>query len=758
MPGDAFEQLIRKHLDNLHRALAAEYRLATEHLEGRIAAWEEEKRQQYAQHEDDACNSLPGSCNLRISQSSSCCMPRYAHTVLGETVTNNVDDRSSGDVHLPELLPSGMSKESGHRHSRSSTRATDRCSCSRASQKEPALPEYHSLHKDGDESPQGDGASTHFKVLDIWDNPRLRTTSRKISVHSMDRLSAMSVSFASTSNYNSQDDSDGVDSPARWWIERSLQHLVIPPSSLQYLSWEILGLTFVAYDIVTIPLQIFDLPQTTFLFLLSWLVRCFWTCDILISFLTGYVSPKGLVELRPARVASKYFHTRFCFDLALVSCDWVEALLAALEGGQSSEDAAVLRLLSMLRAIRLMRLLRLIKSQKISEFIFEHIRSEGVKLVTYILLVMLLLLCLLHVIACMWHGIRHASGISWQGSTDDRLAVQYFTALHYVLSLFAGEQLREPENLPERLFVIAVLVLALVVSAAFVGSLTTAMIQLQIIASKRSSQFAALNRYLSDYGISRGLAGRVQNNARHALREQKRHTPESNVELMVLISDSLRSEIHYEVYSPVLTAHPFFCLYNKVNHVGVRHICHTAVCSVSLSRGDVIFSEFEIPVSPRMFFVVSGRLVYVRTSEGQQNVVAKQWVAEGVLWTKWAHRGTLRALTESRLLSLDAHRVANIMTTFPTVHGFNYANKFVESLNQAAPGELTDIPGGEEPARQMAACVFQELDRCFDVPWETRCRRPSSLSVGSLVSSTRLSFTSRRSSVVSVVPAETAAQ
>jgi len=280
------------------------------------------------------------------------------------------------------------------------------------------------------------------------------------------------------------------------------------------------------------------------------------------------------------------------------------------------------------------------------------------------------------------------------------------------------------------------------------------MTQLQIIASKRSSQFAALNRYLSDYGISRGLAGRVQNNARHALREQKRHTPESNVELMVLISDSLRSEIHYEVYSPVLTAHPFFCLYNKVNHVGVRHICHTAVSPVSICRGDVIFSELEVPVSPRMFFVVSGELAYVRGTEPQQRVRVNQWVAEGVLWTRWAHRGTLRAQTESRLLAIDANRLVNIMSTFPTLHGLNYAVKFVEKLNQAASSsELTDLWQGEEESRHVAACVFQELDRALVLPWVPRNRRPSGFSVGTLVSGVsgrRFSQSSRRPSVVSI--------
>jgi len=301
----------------------------------------------------------------------------------------------------------------------------------------------------------------------------------------------------------------------------------------------------------------------------------------------------------------------------------------------------------------------------------------------------------------------------------------------------------------ERIFTILVLIFAFVVSAAFVGSLTTAMTRLQVVASKRSTQFATLNRYLSDYGISRELAARVQRNARHALKEQKRHTPESSVELMALISDPLRSEIRYEVFSPMIILHPFFHLYNWVNPVGVRHICHTAVKSVSLSRGDVIFSEFEVPVSPRMFFVTSGRMVYVRCTESQQRVQARQWVAEAVLWTRWAHRGTLRALTECRLLSMDAQHVASIMSTFPTCHGLNYAMKFVAGLNKAsACGSLTDIQDSEEHGRQMASSVFQDLDRNLEVPYEWRSRRHSGLSMGSLVSTRRISYGSSRRSRV----------
>merc|ERR1712125_149837 len=98
-----------------------------------------------------------------------------------------------------------------------------------------------------------------------------------------------------------------------------------------------------------------------------------------------------------------------------------------------------------------------------------------------------------------------------------------------------------------------------------------------IIASERSAQFVALNQYLKHAGISLKLSVRVQQSARNAYNERKRNTPEEDVELMTLLSDRLRMEIHYEMHSPLVTCHPFFFLYNRAVPGALRHLCHKAL-------------------------------------------------------------------------------------------------------------------------------------------------------------------------------------
>jgi len=601
-------------------------------------------------------------------------------------------------------------------------------------------------------STQSDGVS--FSVLDIWGRrPRM---SNKVSMQSCDRMSTGTDSRGSSC---SEDDKESDTKLAdvknitglRRKAKRRLRQSVMSPTAARRICWDIIGLLLVAYDFVVIPLQILEQPNHPINVAMTWVIRLFWTFDILVNFLTGYVSPQGVLEMRHSRVARQYMRTRFSFDGFLVTIDWLEAIITAINSGQ--EESNVLKVLGILRGIRLMRLVRLAKTKKLSEFLFERIRSEGVMIVAYIFVIMTFLVGLIHVIACIWHGIRTCD----MDVPEGRLTESYVEAFHYILSLFAGEQVLDPRNLLERIFTILVLIFAFVVSAAFVGSLTTAMTRLQVIASKRSKAFVSLNRFLHDYGISRELASRVQRNARHALREQNRYTPEGSVELMALISDPLRVEIHYEVYSPVLMTHPFFHLYNMVNPVAVRNICHSAVDSMLISRGDFVFAESEPPVRPRMYFIVSGKLEYTPGAQDTerllvQDLLPRQWVAEAVLWTRWVHMGSLQAPTECRLASLDAERFAAIMSTFPSQHGHRYAKKFVETLNEASlSGKLTDLARNEGEVRNMTVGVFKELDGRFQVPYAWR-RRQSVRSIGSALSERRWSLHSTGSAMRSIVP------
>merc|ERR1712176_327063 len=95
------------------------------------------------------------------------------------------------------------------------------------------------------------------------------------------------------------------------------------------------------------------------------------------------------------------------------------------------------------------------------------------------------------------------------------------------------------------------------------------------------------------------------------MEEQKRNVPEGRIELLQCISEPLLKEIHFEVFMPILSSHPFFRLYSQVNPMLMQQACHKAVSKLRLSRGDALFTLGETSSHPRMYFVESGLMRYV---------------------------------------------------------------------------------------------------------------------------------------------------
>jgi len=471
------------------------------------------------------------------------------------------------------------------------------------------------------------------------------------------------------------------------------------PSSKAHISWQACGFAFIIMDVIVVPLEFFERPHS-----LGWIsgLSCvFWTLDILNSFHTGYINAQGVVELRPAQVARRYAKSWLPLDALCTGGDW--ALLAVT----SQSDGFAGELLSAARVLRAMRLIRLVKAPEIEAVIAEHVRSEVMSLVIVIVKVIILLLGVAHLIACAWYGLGRgsrddgvahgaaAAGTSWVRSRGlERAAFweRYTLALHWSLAQFVGESLLELHTVAERGFAICVLLFAFLFSALFVSSITTAMTRIQVLASQQASQQSALRRYLADNGISTSLAVRVQRNAQHAMCERKKQAPESSIELLQLVSEPLRAELHWEVRAPILTSHPFFASYKEVNPAGVRKTCHSAVSLLPVSHGDIIFSDLETSTCPRMFFVAGdGVLQYVSDAAGTGYLRQGCWAGEAALWTRWMHRGTLRADTDCTLLALDAEKFSKIVSPYPTSHAQHYAEAFVQCLNDCAISDLTDL-------------------------------------------------------------------
>lgn len=488
----------------------------------------------------------------------------------------------------------------------------------------------------------------------------------------------------------------------------------IDPNSKYRIFWDICSLLVVIYDLVAIPLLFFDPEDSRYTVFLSWTVRIFWTVDMPLSFITGFVTPDGNVEMNLTIITMRYSKSWFVLDALMVGSDWAELLSSAVQGASYVQMGRASRAF---RILRLLRLLRLLRMQETFSLIAERFTSEGLTIFTTSMKIIIGLAGLAHLIACSWYAVGKPTAaalactdvpgepgescltgwVAKHGYAHASLEARYSIALHWSLAQFAGGMDEiTPHTLEERCFAICAFLLSFVLATCFVSVLTASMTQMCLVAYQKTQQVSILRRYLSQNGISKQLTMRVQRNAVKTREDHQRQMPEGHVELLHKISGALREELHFEMYSPIFTVQPFFQEFCHFCPHVMRKVCHRAASTQSLAAGDIVFHSAELSRQPKMYFVCDGTFQY-HSLEGTVVTVSRgEWVAEASLWMTWMHRGEFRAVTEARLALLDARLFQEIVMRFDFLEydPREYAQAFVEKMNrseQEATAEITDL-------------------------------------------------------------------
>lgn len=508
---------------------------------------------------------------------------------------------------------------------------------------------------------------------------------------------------------------------------------VIHPHSTLRGTWDMMSLALVLYDMIYLPLGVFDPEPVTFTIFMAWYSRIFWTVDLPVTFMTGFLSIDGVVIMDMRYIAYRYLKTFFCMDIFLVAIDWAELMWS---DGSSLGLARIGKASRTFRIMRMLRLLRLIRMREVLKVFFERIRSEQFIILFGICQIVVMIVGLAHFVACIWYGIgttgdadNRATWVRMANLEVEALEYRYATSLHWSLSQFSGgmDEVR-PFNIEERVYAVVVFIVGFMVAAMTVSELTSSLTRLHIIASHQSRHLAVLRRYLAHNGISDNLALRVQRNAFHVMSEQQRMIPEEKVELLSIISKPLRVDLHFEMHAPVLEVHPFFEIYSELCPQVMRQICHEATSNLLVSQGDVVFCAGETPKRPKMYFVCSGNLSYIPMSGKVANIKEAQWLSETSLWARWMHRGVLQATADCRLLLLDAQTFQDIVSQFdvPDLDVKKYAEAYVRRLNQLEAEQLgppSDLPNGQEPrAVTLARMGRVQTGSHIDAPSAVRAR------------------------------------
>lgn len=540
------------------------------------------------------------------------------------------------------------------------------------------------------------------------------------------QLSRMVTSGQMMSSKSRSEDTNEPESLPMSWSDRIKKNMVASPMSLRRLLWDITGMILIGYDLIVIPLQSFDPPETRFSEAMGFITTIFWTLDIVSSFLVGYHTD-GCVEMRVSQIARRYMKTWFFFDVVVVFIDWMTTVLDVMENkrtADTTDKAGFLRFSKSVRFLRMLRLLRLVKVHGMLADILEHVQSEFFRIILGIVKLIVLITLANHVIACgfFWIGrIDESYTFTWVNHFDlmERdLAYRYFTSLHWSLTQFTPASMEiVPRNALERAYTACVILLAMVTFSSFISSLTNAMTQLRNLNSDKIAQHSMLRRYLKQNVVNTDLAARIWVSVQSKEGKLTRRLHEKDVSILEALPSTLHTELRDHIFLPQLTAHPFFFQFTTYHRKPMRKV-HKCLSEIFVGLGKELFQGAED--AKCMYFVFQGRLAYnvdTRISSKHDLLSMQehiQWLVEPVLWIRWKHCGQMVGVSNCELLALSASEFHLLMQhdSPEATSCARYAKLFAANA-KSNPMVVNDVWADFDRLQELAQDAFIEHEEDF---------------------------------------------
>eukprot|EP00929_Paragymnodinium_shiwhaense_P004413 TRINITY_DN10532_c0_g1_i2.p1 TRINITY_DN10532_c0_g1~~TRINITY_DN10532_c0_g1_i2.p1 ORF type:complete len:851 (-),score=145.04 TRINITY_DN10532_c0_g1_i2:46-2598(-) len=493
------------------------------------------------------------------------------------------------------------------------------------------------------------------------------------------------------------------------------QRFVIGPNAKTRAAWDLISVVILAYDIFTVPLMVFDIPESTLIAVLNMVCTVFWTLDIIVSFLSGY-HMDGLVELRPSQIGRRYVRTWFTFDIIIILLDWA----MYLTGTGLAGVVGVLRISKVLRIgrlLRLVRLLRVVKMPRFFEALSEWMHSEALYTGFGVMRSLFIIASANHFIACGWYAVGQEGEPSWVDVFDREgrgTPYRYATSLHWSLTQFtpAGMEV-SPRNTLERVYALATVFVALLVFSSFVSSITSAMNRLNDLNKAAGKQRNDLRKFISDNRLSLELGNSIVAFARQrTMAGATRRVHQDQIDTFKVLPESLKHRLHWEVYAPITKVHPLFYHYVEFCEGFFLELCNEALAEKSLSTSQELFHAGE--QASKMYFMIDGFLEYFHGKSDVETAVVKnhQWFSEAVLWVDWLRKGRIAAVCHCEFAELDASQFRRIMSYHPHIFPVSkiYAVAFQRTIAELPADQLTDVwaAGEIDIMLEMAQGAFND--------------------------------------------------
>jgi len=289
---------------------------------------------------------------------------------------------------------------------------------------------------------------------------------------------------------------------------------------------------------------------------------------------------------------------------------------------------------------------------------------------------------------------------------EPSLLYLYVTSLHWTLTISTPASMEVvPENTYERVFTIATIFAAVILFSSLLSNISAAVAQFRRKRNQQVKQDADLIQFLQDNQIFLSLGSRVQAFIKGLRWETGGvlRIHESAVPQLKQLSPSLKEELAWEVFGPVILTHPLLKSMQEIEPDCISHICQTAMSQQSvMPMHDVFVLGGKCTA---MYFVVGGEMAYFegaankpRPPSDYPTVTTGSWACEYALLIAWEHHGLMTTMQmPCELNLLNAESFQNVLQDLPRVRKFcqSYALMIVADRKDSL-SEMSDLPLANE--------------------------------------------------------------
>jgi len=542
-------------------------------------------------------------------------------------------------------------------------------------------------------------------ILDPW--------TRKFSSSSKNKLLRTRLSRSPSLTLGDQmwDDS---------WLWRQI---ALTPHGNLRLAWTFLGLLAICWDLIFIPLQMFDINSSVdrLINVMSIAVFIYWVLDVPATFITGF-DRGGILEMRMRNIAQNYIKGWLLLDGIVLFLDVIIFVVLSSSAANDSSNGGndsmgSFRLARALRLMRFLRLLRLHKMANLAAEILDRFKTDSFLLTMNILRSLSAVLALNHYMSCIFLGIAVFSvendEMTWieiAGLENTDFWTQYLSALHWSLTQFMPATNNiAPNTAQERIFAIFVVLIGLAVFSSFVSGVTNTVNQLRQIHTELFKQESKMKSFLTQKSVSVDVWCRVQKFCRLRILLDKISLKEEDIPMLKDLPQGLRVKLHQEIYMPVLASARWMSeglmeldepLMIKLCDGVLREKVATATQEIFMEGGEC--SDVVIPTKTRRALIYgSSRLRHLEVI--QEGI----WLCELCLWAKWEHRGQLEATDMTHYMVISGEDFSTTIVRhggplFQQIRtiGLLYIS-LAENRDSDETGPLTDLPLSEEKAEDV---------------------------------------------------------